>query len=123
MAMNIFQASNQLPRSHTWRLSFPLRFPTGSEKGSSMGERSLSKWAYLPFLILFTSRLEGVRDHGGEGSVQGAAVPRLRVMVPLVPLGLRLPLLPPCVRVAGLGRRTSEAAGAVQAAGSGAASG
>ena len=63
------------------------------------------------------------RDHGGEGSVQGAAVPRLRVMVPLVPLGLRLPLLPPCVRVAGLGRRTSGAAGAVQAAGSGAASG
>ena len=68
MAMNIFQASNQLPRSHTWRLSFPLRFPTGSEKGSSMGERSLSKWAYLPFLILFTSRLEGV----GTMVVKGA---------------------------------------------------
>ena len=66
------------------------------------------------------------RDHGGEGSVQAAAVPRLGVMVPLVPLGLRLPLLPPCVGVAGLGRRTFRAAGtarAVGAAGSGAASG
>ena len=30
------------------------------------------------------------RDHGGEGSVQAAAVPRLGVMVLLVPLGLRL---------------------------------
>ena len=66
------------------------------------------------------------RDHGGEGSVQGAAVPRLGVMVPLVPLGLQLPLLPPCVRVARLGRRTFRAAGtagAVGAAGGGAASG
>ena len=26
------------------------------------GERSLSKWAYLPFLILFTSHLEGERS-------------------------------------------------------------
>ena len=63
------------------------------------------------------------RDHGGEGSVQGAAVPRLGVMVPLMPLGLRLPLLLPCIGVAGLGRRTFGAAGAVGAAGSGAASG
>ena len=52
------------------------------------------------------------RDHDGEGGIQRAAVPQLGVMV------LRgLLLLSACVRVAGLGRRTFGAAGAVGAAG------
>lgn len=65
----MFHASSQLPRSQTCRVFFVFCcFPPVTVRRSSTGESSLSNRAYLPFLILRTSRLEGV----GTIAVKGA---------------------------------------------------
>jgi hypothetical protein len=65
----MFHASSQLPRSQTCRVFFFFCcFPPVTVRRSSTGESSLSNRAYLPFLILRTSRLEGV----GTIAVKGA---------------------------------------------------
>ena len=78
MATKICHASSQLPRSETWRLCLPFfASRRGVRNLDCLWEREVSKWAYVPFLILLTSRLEGVaRDHGSEGGVEEAAVSR-----------------------------------------------
>lgn len=65
----MFHASSQLPKSQTCRVFFFFCcFPPVTVRRSSTGESSLSNRAYLPFLILRTSRLEGV----GTIAVKGA---------------------------------------------------